>query len=187
MKNKDIEYKSGNKNTTVLNYKIVKENDIVVNIMLCWMGAIGISKYDGVISPAYDVYIPDLKLVNPLYYHYFFRSNLFKNELYKNGKGIVLMKWRVYSDKFMNIRVPLFTLKQQDLILKQIENIKEKFKKNSQNLRLQIKNLKQLKQSLISDVVTGKIDVRNITIPDYDKADDIEDNTVLEENFEEEV
>lgn len=187
LKNKDIEYKSGNKNTTVLNYKIVKENDIVVNIMLCWMGAIGISKYDGVISPAYDVYIPDLKLVNPLYYHYFFRSNLFKNELYKNGKGIVLMKWRVYSDKFMNIRVPLFTLKQQDLILKQIENIKEKFKKNSQNLRLQIKNLKQLKQSLISDVVTGKIDVRNITIPDYDKADDIEDNTVLEENFEEEV
>lgn len=187
LKNKDIEYKTGNKNTTVLNYKIVKENDIVVNIMLCWMGAIGISKYDGVISPAYDVYTPNLKLVNPLYYHYFFRSNLFKNELYRNGKGIVLMKWRVYSDKFMNIRVPSFTLEQQEFILKKIENIKEEFKKNLQNLRCQVNNLKQLKQSLISDVVTGKIDVRKITIPEYDKVSDIEDDAILEENFNEEV
>lgn len=187
LKNKDIEYKTGNKNTTVLNYKIVKENDIVVNIMLCWMGAVGISKYDGVISPAYDVYIPNLMLVNSLYYHYFFRSNLFKNELYRNGKGIVLMKWRVYSDKFMNIRVPLFTLDQQEFILKKIENIKEEFKKNLQNLRCQVNNLKQLKQSLISDVVTGKIDVRNISIPEYEKISDIEDDAILEENFNEEV
>lgn len=187
LKSKDIEYKSGNKNTTVLNYKIVKENDIVVNIMLCWMGAIGVSKYDGVISPAYDVYTPNLKLVNPLYYHYFFRSNLFKNELYRNGKGIVLMKWRVYSDKFMNIRVPLFTLEQQDFILNQIENIKEKFKKKSQNLRFQINNLKLLKQSLISDVVTGKIDVRNVSIPYYDNVSDMEDYVILEESFNKEV
>lgn len=187
LKNKDIEYKTGNKNTTVLNYKIVKENDIIVNIMLCWMGAIGISKYDGVISPAYDVYIPNLKLANPLYYHYFFRSNLFKNELYRNGKGIVLMKWRVYSDKFMNIRVPLFTLEQQELILKKIENIKEEFEKNLKNIQTQINNLKLLKQSLISDVVTGKIDVRNVIIHEYEKVSDIEDDAILEDVFEEEV
>ena len=97
------------------------------------------------------------------------------------------MKWRVYSDKFMNIRVPSFTLEQQEFILKKIENIKEEFKKNLQNLRCQVNNLKQLKQSLISDVVTGKIDVRKITIPEYDKVSDIEDDAILEENFNEEV
>ena len=38
-----------------------------------------------------------------------------------------------------------------------------------------IKELELLKQSLISEVVTGKIDVRNIDIPEYEKVTIIED------------
>ncbi|CYU40314.1 restriction endonuclease subunit S [Streptococcus suis] len=110
IRNEEVEYKTGNKNTTIEGYKKVYVNDIVVNIMLCWMGAIGVSKYDGVTSPAYDIYKPNLKKVNPHFFHYLFRTQKFKDILYKNGKGIVLMKWRVYSDKFRNISVPLFSL-----------------------------------------------------------------------------
>lgn len=47
----------GNKAVTVDGYKIVHKNDIIVNIILAWMGAIGVSNYDGVTSPAYDIYI----------------------------------------------------------------------------------------------------------------------------------
>lgn len=52
----------GNKAVTVEGYKIVHKNDIVVNIILAWMGAIGISEYDGVTSPAYDIYVPDTRI-----------------------------------------------------------------------------------------------------------------------------
>lgn len=44
----------GNKAVKAEGYKVVYENDIVVNIILAWMGAIGRSAYDGVTSPALD-------------------------------------------------------------------------------------------------------------------------------------
>ena len=65
----DIEHATGNKARNADGYKIVAQNDIIVNILLCWMGAIGRSAYDGVTSPAYDVYKPK-ENVNSQYYHY---------------------------------------------------------------------------------------------------------------------
>ena len=62
----------------------------------------------------------------------------------------------------------------------QVSNIESKLKqldervKNNYNL---IKELELLKQSLISEVVTGKIDVRNIVIPEYEKVTVLDDET----------
>lgn len=39
-----------------------------------------------------------------------------------------------------------------------------------------INELEELKKVIISDVVTGKIDVRNITVPEYEHVDDIVDD-----------
>lgn len=178
IKNKDIDKRTGNKNTTVHNYKKVYQQDIVVNIMLCWMGAIGISDYNGVTSPAYDVYKPDLKRVNPKYYHYLFRTNKFKSELYKNGKGIVLMKWRVYADRFKNIIVPLPSLDEQRRIVGLIEKAEFNIREYIRLINNTIIDLGLLKESLISEVVTGQIDVRNVVIPTYEKVDSIVDEEV---------
>ena len=177
--NKLCAIKTGNKNTTVENYKKIYEDDIVVNIMLCWMGAIGISKYNGVTSPAYDIYKPNLELVVPEYYHYMFRTNKFRSELFKRGKGIVLMKWRVYSDKFKNIIVPLPDIDEQKRIIGLIEEKKEIILGNISIIKRKLTTLKELKQSLISEVVTGKIDVRNVVIPEYKKV------TLLDDEIEE--
>lgn len=179
IRNEDIEIKTGNKNTTVENYKKVYEDDIVVNIMLCWMGAIGMSKYNGVTSPAYDIYKPNLELVVPEYYHYMFRTNKFRSELFKSGKGIVLMKWRVYSDKFKNIIVPLPDINEQKRIIGLIEEKKNIVSDNIFIIKEKLASLKELKQSLISEVVTGKIDVRNVVIPEYEKV------TLLDDEIEE--
>ena len=64
----DVECPTGNKASNADGYKLVYENDIVVNIILCWMGAIGRSDYNGVTSPAYDIYTPSA-VANPYYYH----------------------------------------------------------------------------------------------------------------------
>lgn len=40
----------------------------------------------------------------------------------------------------------------------------------------EIHTLQELKAVIISDVVTGKIDVRNVTIPEYEHVDDIYDD-----------
>jgi type I restriction enzyme S subunit len=94
----------GNKAVTVEGYKVVHKNDIVVNIILAWMGAIGVSDYDGVTSPAYDVYIPSTSVI-PHYYHYVFRTKGIATECYKYGRGIMMMRWRTYSSEFKQISI----------------------------------------------------------------------------------
>lgn len=106
VQNSDLEHTTGNKAANAEGYKCVYENDIVVNIILCWMGAVGRSAYNGVTSPAYDVYCPE-KDVSSQYYHYLFRTSHFAQQCYKVGKGIMAMRWRTYSPQFKSIVVPV--------------------------------------------------------------------------------
>lgn len=112
---------SGNHAQTVDGYKIVHKNDIVVNIILAWMGAIGVSDYDGVTSPAYDIYIPDLSKVVPHYFHYVFRTAGIAGECYKYGRGIMMMRWRTYSQEFKQIFVPFPSLEKQQEIAEYLD------------------------------------------------------------------
>src|ERR1035437_7402581 len=54
---KDLEER-GNKATSTNDYWVVRKGDIVVNKLLAWMGAVGVSHFDGVTSPAYDILRP---------------------------------------------------------------------------------------------------------------------------------
>ncbi|QGQ97549.1 restriction endonuclease subunit S [Paenibacillus psychroresistens] len=154
----EIENKTGNIVRTVFDYKIVHPNDIVVNIILAWMGAIGMSRDRGVISPAYDIYKPN-RFVNSNYYNHLFRTSKFTGECFKYGRGIMLMRWRTYSDEFMSINCCKPLLAEQEKISEFIDiknnNIDSVIAKN----KTQIQKLKQAKQSLISEAVTGKINL----------------------------
>ena len=106
----DIEKTTGNKASNADGYKKVYPNDMIVNIILCWMGAIGRSDYAGVTSPAYDVYVPSPE-IECRFYHYYFRTLGFSGDCYKNGRGIMAMRWRTYSDQFRSIKVVVHPLK----------------------------------------------------------------------------
>lgn len=157
LQHSDIEQTTGNKAQNADGYKHVYKNDLVVNIILCWMGALGISDFDGVTSPAYDVYAPkDLNLIFPKYYHYLFRTTQFNGKCYTEGRGIMQMRWRTYSSEFKSIKVPLPPKATQQRIAEyldskcaQIDSIIEESKKS-------IEEYKAWKQSVIFEAVTGK-------------------------------
>ncbi|SFI11375.1 type I restriction enzyme, S subunit [Selenomonas ruminantium] len=157
MQHSDIEKTSGNKAVTADGYKKVYPEDIVVNIILCWMGAMGRSEYQGVTSPAYDVYKPiEESVICSRYYHYLFRTERFSKKCYTVGRGIMMMRWRTYSSQFKAIKVPVPMYKEQveianylDTRTKQIDNLVEE----KQSL---IADLESYKKSLIYEVVTGK-------------------------------
>lgn len=159
-KQEDIENKTGNIVRTVLDYKIVYPKDIVVNIILAWMGAIGVSKNKGVISPAYDIYKPH-ENTNSNYYSHLFRTSKFAGECFKYGRGIMLMRWRTYSDQFMSIYCCCPNKKEQDQIAEFIDGKCQDMEFVVEKYKSQIKKLQQAKQSLISEAVTGKIDLRD--------------------------
>lgn len=153
----DLETTTGNKAYTADGYKKVYKDDIVVNIILCWMGAIGISDYEGVTSPAYDVYLPiDKKTVYPRYYHYLFKSERFHGKCYTVGRGIMAMRWRTYSSEFKNIDVPLPTYDEQVEIASFLDKKCKEIDAIIQTKQSQRDIIAQHKKSLIYEYVTGK-------------------------------
>ncbi|HEM3071914.1 restriction endonuclease subunit S [Streptococcus suis] len=145
----------GNKAVTTEGYKVVFKNDIVVNIILAWMGSIGMSGYDGVTSPAYDIYKP-LESICSRYYHYLFRTMAFSGQCYKYGRGIMKMRWRTYSNDFkiINVPIPCFEIQTQiaDFLDKKTEQINQMIAIKKE----QIENINKQRQTLIYDYVTGK-------------------------------
>ncbi|WP_160315652.1 MULTISPECIES: restriction endonuclease subunit S [Geobacillus] len=156
---KELEQK-GNKAQTVIDYKIVKKNDIVVNKLLAWMGAISISDYEGVCSPDYDVYRKIDEEIEPRFYHYYFRSHYFKGDCYRFGKGIMMMRWRIYPEQFKSIFVVKPPYDEQVQIVNYVERIYTEYENLIEAINNQIKKLHEFRESLIYEAVTGKIDVR---------------------------
>lgn len=156
----DLEEK-GNKAVTVLNYKIVKKNDIIVNKLLAWMGAIGYSDYDGVTSPDYDIYrAKNNNIVNRNFYNNYFRYTQFKGECFKYGYGIMLMRWRTYSEQFLRLKVPVPPLEEQNQIAEYLD--KKTFEIDTLITKKEalIVELEEYKKSLIYECVTGKKEIK---------------------------
>lgn len=154
----DIVETSGNRAVTAEGYKFVYKNDIVVNIILCWMGAVGMSNYDGVTSPAYDIYQPKNGTLSE-YYHYLFRTKRFNGECYRYGRGIMLMRWRTYSAEFTAINIPEPPKQEQIEILSYLKEKSEKIDRLIAIKQEKIEKLQEYKKSLIYEYVTGKKEV----------------------------
>ena len=154
----DIEKTTGNKASNADGYKKVYPNDMIVNIILCWMGAIGRSNYAGVTSPAYDVYVPSSK-IECKFYHYYFRTLGFSGDCYKNGRGIMAMRWRTYSDQFRSIKVVVPPLEEQKEIVGYLDAKCAEIDGLIAKKEQLVKELENYKKSLIYEVVTGKREV----------------------------
>ena len=157
----DLEKTTGNKASTADGYKLVYKNDIVVNIILCWMGAVGRSAYNGVTSPAYDVYRPiDSAKVLSRYYHYLFRTPRFNGKCYEEGRGIMMMRWRTYSSEFRAIKVPVPPFEEQQAIADYLDEKCAAIDKMVAEKNALIADLEAYKKSLIYETVTGKREVK---------------------------
>lgn len=153
---KDIEHTTGNKARNADGYKVVYPDDIVVNILLCWMGAIGRSAYYGVTSPAYDIYKPKTVEINTKYYSYLMRTPQFSQQCYRVGKGIMAMRWRTYSPQFCNIVVPVPPREEQDQIVRFLDWKVSSINNLIKIRKCQINELETLKRSRIAQIVMGQ-------------------------------
>ena len=153
LQHSDIEYVAGNKASNADGYKCVYEDDIVVNIILCWMGAIGRSAYTGVTSPAYDIYKP-CPGTDSRFYHYYFRTKGFNGECFQRGRGIMLMRWRTYAEDFMDIKVCFPSLPEQQQIADYLDSKVSEIDSTISKTRESIEEYKKLKQSIITETVT---------------------------------
>ena len=150
----------GNKASTTDGYWMVKKGDIIVNKLLAWMGAVGYSDYDGVTSPAYDILRKNSDL-NSKFYHYLFRCGLYLTEFKRRSRGIMAMRLRLYFDELGQILVVYPPLSEQNEIVKYIDTMNAETELIIQKSEKQIELLQEYRTALISEAVTGKIDVRD--------------------------
>lgn len=159
---------SGNKPREDLSdYKIVRENDIVVNSMNILSGSVGLSAYTGVVSPVYYIYYPRDD-GNVEYFHYIFQCFEFQRSLRGLGNGILIketesgglntIRMRIPSQKLGAQEFPYCSRKEQDRIVAALEASAKKVDALMANQETQIEKLKAYKQSLITEVVTKGLD-----------------------------
>ena len=148
----------GNRASTTDGYWTVRRGDLVVNKLLAWMGAFGVSAYDGVTSPAYDVLRP-LPAIDSMYYHYLFRCGICFPEFRRRSTGIMDMRLRLYFDQFGDMPVPVPPVDEQRAIVTQIVAETRKLDSLRAATERTIALLKERRAALIAAVVTGRIAV----------------------------
>ena len=155
---KELEAK-GNKATTTDGYWKVQKGDLIVNKLLAWMGAIGISDYDGVTSPAYDILRKRVPM-EPRYYDFLFRCGICFSEFRRYSRGIMDMRLRLYFDELGQLVMPYPPESEQQEIVGFIQQELARFDALSAEAQRAIDLLQERRTALISAAVTGQIDVR---------------------------
>lgn len=142
---------------TLDGYKICRKNDIVMNIMLAWKRALGVSEYIGIISPAYCVYRARQE-VCAKYFHYLFRTDIYAELFKQNSTGIIDSRLRLYPDKFLALKCQVPPLEQQDKIASYLDRKCAEIDAIIAKQQQIIEKLKEYKLSVITEAVTKGLD-----------------------------
>lgn len=163
IKKKDIKSGAGQLSMDYSKYQFAYIGDFAMNHMDLLTGYVDITKYDGVISPDYRVFTLEDKNSNPNYYLYLYQNG-YKNKIfYKYGQGSSqLGRWRLPTDQFNEFRFPCPPLEEQQQIVSYLDDKTLKIDKLMEKANKSIELLKEKRLALISAVVTGKIDVREM-------------------------
>ena len=158
---RDVESKEENHNyipDDLSGYKYVSEGQFVINKMKAWQGSYAVSKYNGIVSPAY--YVCDLKFPNKDFFNLAIRSKFYIPFFTQFSKGIRVGQWDLSPIGLKSI--PFFEppIEEQKAIVAYIEDKCNKISSLICELEAEIEYLKEYKQKLIADCVTGQINVQ---------------------------
>ena len=138
-------------------YKLVRPGDIVYNKMRAWQGAIGISDYLGIVSPAYVIQRPR-KTGMPRYFHQLFRIPSFAKEAERWSYGITSDMWSLRPEHFKLIYSCIPPLPEQAAIVRYLDHVDRRVRRLVRAKRKLIALLTEQKQAIIHRAVTRGLD-----------------------------
>ena len=142
---------SSNKNKA--NYKLVQPRDIAYNKMRAWQGAVGVSNYRGIVSPAYIVVRPRGDQ-NPEYFHYLLRTPAFAKEAERWSYGITSDQWSLRAEDFKQVYCALPPKEEQDTIVAFLAQADRRINRRIRAKQRLIELLNEQKQAIIHRAVT---------------------------------
>lgn len=160
LKIKDLEDFSGQHAESYDKYQKVEINDYVMNGMDLLTGYVDCSPFEGVTSPDYRVFrIKDNAECHDYFLKYF-QICYFAKIFYGHGQGVSNFgRWRLQTDVFKEFPVPVPPKDEQFKISKYLKVKEQEIEKSLSLIKMDIEKLKEYRQALIYEVVTGKVDV----------------------------
>ena len=137
--------------------KLCEAGDLVLNRLKAHLGVLAVSPMHGVVSPDYTV----LRPIGTTNHHYFcavYRSPHCGQELRRRAKGIVEGFWRLYTDDFYDIRVPVPPPDEQAAIVRFLDWAGGRLERTVRAKRKVIALLMEQQQAVIQRAVTRGLD-----------------------------
>mgnify|MGYP001567447253 CR=1 FL=1 len=138
-------------------YKLVRPGEIAYNKMRAWQGAIGVSDYQGIVSPAYVVQRPH-EGADSRYLHYLLRTPTFAKEAERWSYGITSDMWSLRPEHFKMIYCSLPTKGEQSGIVRFLDHADRRIRRYILAKQKLIKLLEAQKQAVIHRAVTRGLD-----------------------------
>lgn len=137
-------------------YKYVRPGDLVINKMKAWQGSVGVSDFEGIVSPAYFVYEFTSKMINKKYLHHLLRG-CYKDEMMRLSGGIRVGQWDLSSYEFERMPIIVPPLHEQQRIADFLDTKCDILDRTIDAVSRQIEDLEKYKKALITKTVTKGI------------------------------
>lgn len=148
--------------SSFVNAKIVRNGDLVFNKLKAHLGVFSVSRYDGLVSPDYAVYYSTGKC-ELKYLEYLFKTPLYINEFRKKSTGVAQGLTRLYTEALFSIRCHFPPKEEQEQIAAYLDDKTAQVDGLITDINEQIAKLKQYRQIVIHDAVTGKIKIPGVS------------------------
>lgn len=141
-----------------IGYQGIRKGDLVIHQMDAFAGSIGVSDSDGKGTPVYICLQPKIEC-NNVYYAHLLRVMAYSGYIKSLYRGIRERSSDFRYETFARLALPLPPLSEQEEIVAYLDEKTAKIDLLIDKELQQIDHIKDLKQTLIADVVTGKVDV----------------------------
>lgn len=150
-----------------------------------WHGAIAVSNYNGKCTPV--VHVCDSN-ENKRYIAYYLQALAYK-KVYKaisNGVRENTSDFRSWN-KAGSINILIPPTEEQNAISNLLDKKCNEIEDMIEGLRMEISYVTELRTKTIADVITGKVDVRNVVIPEYEEIKEVEIDEDIEDDIEDSI
>ncbi len=144
---------------SMMGYKRCIPGDLVINTLWAWMGALGVSRYYGIVSPAYGTYRMTSDAMDDRYLDLMVRTPEYVTEMTRFSKGVWTSRLRLYPESFLALRVPVPPRHEQQTIVERINTETSEQEQLKSKIRSFTMLLAERRQALITAAVTGGITV----------------------------
>lgn len=147
---------------STVGYKTVQPGDLVINTMWAWMGAAGVARVHGIVSPAYGVYRINPTVMTPDYFDIVVRTAAYITEMTRFSRGVTSSRLRLYPEEFLSLSSPVPPIEEQEHIVARCFVERARTASLVDRLERQIDLLRERRQALITAAVTGELEVPGV-------------------------